>query len=81
MGIQNTLHCRGIDNHRFARRLFHFGRHLRGHQRRHPGRPCNPDIAFLPGQAEDQRLCPRPVDQRAFLLLDRELAFLRLLDC
>ena len=51
-GIQRPLKNRGIDYHWVARCLFHLRRHLRGHQRRHPGGPCHPDNAFLPRQAE-----------------------------
>ena len=42
---------------------------------------AHPDIAFLTRQAEHQRLGARPVDQQALLLLDRQLTFLRLVDC
>ena len=81
MGIQNPLHRRGINYCRFARLLFHLSRHLCGHQRRHPCWPSDPDIAFLASQAKHQRLGACPVDQRAPLLLDRQLAFLSLVNC
>ncbi len=37
-------------------------------------------IPFLPREAKHQRFRPRAVDQRALLLLDRQLAFLRCVD-
>ena len=43
-------------------------------------RPGDPDIPFLPRQAKHQRFRPRAVDQRALLLLDRQLPFLRRID-
>ena len=79
MDIQHPLHRRGINHHRFTRLPFDFRLYLRGHQRRHPGRPGHPDIAFLTRKAEDQCLSARPVDQRPLLLLDCQLALLRLI--
>jgi len=54
MGIHNPQNVRWINHQRFARLLLHLCRHLRGHQRRHPGGPGHPYIAFLPRRAEHQ---------------------------
>lgn len=40
----------------------------------------HPDVALLPRQAKNQCLGARPINQRALLLLDRQLTFLRLVD-
>ena len=80
MGIQQPLHRRGINQHRFARVFLHFRRYLCCNQRGHPRGPSHPYITLLPRQAEHERFGARAIDQRALLFLDRQLAFLCLIN-
>ena len=53
---------------------------FRRHQCRDAAGPGDPGVALLQRKAKHQRFRPGAIHQRAFFLLDRQLAFLRLID-